>query len=54
MCVCVCVYAYIHTQSLSCVQLLATRWTIACQAPLSIELKWVSIPSSSGSYQPSD
>ena len=39
----------------SCVQLFATLWTIACQAPLSMEilqariLEWVAMPSSRGS-----
>ena len=28
---------YRHAQSLSCVQLFATPWTVACQAPLSME-----------------
>ena len=43
---------------LSYVQLFATPWTIACQAPLSLGilwariLKWVAIPSSRGSSQP--
>ena len=35
------IYIYIHTLSLSvlsCVRLLATPWTIACQAPLSMEI----------------
>ena len=32
VCVCVCVCA----QSLSCIRLFATLWTVACQAPLSI------------------
>ena len=27
----------VHAQSLSCVQLFATPWTAACQAPLSME-----------------
>ena len=30
MCVCM------HAQSLSCLQLFATSWTVACQAPLSM------------------
>ena len=33
MCVCV----YVCVSVLSCVQLFATPWTVACQAPLSIE-----------------
>ena len=49
-------YAY----SLSCVQLFLTPWTIACQAPLSMEilqariLERVTIPSSRGSFQSRD
>ena len=44
-------YAFV----LSCVQFFATSWTVACQAPLSMELsrqellEWVAMPSSSGS-----
>ena len=40
------------------VQLFATPWTVACQAPLSMGilqariLEWVSMPSSRGSSQP--
>ena len=30
----------LHAQSLSCVRLFATPWTIACQAPLSVEFSW--------------
>ena len=46
--------------SLSCVQLSATPWTVACQAPLSMEffqariLEWVAISSSRGSSWPKD
>lgn len=29
-------------QSLSCVRLLATLWTVTCQAPLSMEFRWCS------------
>ena len=42
------------------VQLFATPWTAACQAPLSMGilqariLEWVAMPSSRGSYQPRD
>ena len=36
----------------SCVQFLATLWTVAHQAPLSME--WVAMPSSRGSSQPRD
>ena len=45
-------------QSLSCVQLFVTQWTVAYQAPLSIKilqariLEWVVLPSSRGSSQP--
>ena len=51
VCVCVCVYIYIY---------IATPWTVACQAPLSMEilqagiLEWVVMPSSRGSSQPRD
>ena len=42
VCVCVC-------ESLICVQLFATPWTVACQAPLSIEFSrqeyWSGLPS---------
>ena len=47
-------------QSLSCVRLFATPWTVAHQAPLSKGklqariLEWVSMPSSRGSFQPPD
>ena len=44
--VCVCVCAYV--QLLSCVQLFATLWTVACQAPLSLEYSqqehWSGLP----------
>ena len=36
VCVCVCVCA----QSLSCIQLFVTPWTVAHQAPLSMGLSW--------------
>ena len=45
---------------LSHVELFATLWTVACQAPLSMSilqertLEWVAMPSSSGSSQPRD
>ena len=48
------------TWSLSCVQLCATLWTVACQAPLSMGilrarvLEWVAMTSSRGSSQPRD
>ena len=52
----------LHTCVLShsgCVQLFATLWTVARQAPLSMILQariweWVAMPSSRGSYQPRD
>ena len=48
MCVCVCMHAYMHAQSLSCVQLFAAPWTAACQAPLSMGLSqqesWSGLP----------
>ena len=34
VCVCVCVCARVRAQLLSCIQLFATPWTIARQAPL--------------------
>ena len=36
LCVCLCVLS----QSLSCVWLFPTPWTVACQAPLSMGLSW--------------
>ena len=48
----------VHAQLLSRVQLFATQWTIALQAPLSMGilqariLEWVSMPSSRGSSLP--
>ena len=42
----------------SCVRLIATLWTVAHQAPLSLRilqaciLEWVAMPSSKGSSQP--
>ena len=47
-------------QSLSCVQLFVTPWSVAHQAPLSMGifqariLEWVAMPSSRGSFQPRD
>ena len=47
-------------QSLSCVQLLATPWTVACKAPLSVEilqariLEWVAIYFARGSSRPTN
>ena len=47
-------------QCLSCVQLFATSWAVAHQAPLSMEilqariLEWVAMPSSRGSSKPKD
>ena len=37
VCVCVCVSMCVHVCVLSHVQLFASPWTVACQAPLSIE-----------------
>ena len=54
--ICVCVRSC--AQSLSCVQLFVTPWTVACQARLSMGilqvriLEWVAMPSSRGSSQP--
>ena len=36
-------YIYINAQSLNCGWLFATPWTIACQAPLSMEYVCVSV-----------
>ena len=50
----------LDAQTLSCVQLFVTPWTVARQAPLSMEilqariLEWVGMPSSRGSSQPRD
>ena len=38
MYVCLCMYVCVHAQSLSCVLLFAAPWTIAYQAPLSMEI----------------
>ena len=49
-----CAYSFTHTQ------LFVTLWTVAFQAPLSMEilqartLEWIATPSSKGSSQPSD
>ena len=53
------VFIIVHAPSLSHVQLFETPWTIACQAPLSMEfltriLEWAAISSSRGSSQPGD
>ena len=46
VCVCVCVCVYV--QLLSCVQLFATLWTVACQAPQSMKFSqqehWSGLP----------
>ena len=58
VCVCVCVCMLCCGSSLSRVQLLATSWTVARQAPLSMGilqariLEWVAYPFSRGSSQP--
>ena len=48
MCVCVCMHAYMHAQSLNCVQLFATPLIAACQALLSMGLSqqenWSGLP----------
>ena len=36
VCVCVCVCVCAHRCTLSCIQLFATLWIVACQTPLSI------------------
>ena len=57
---CIKLPACICAESLSCVRLFATLWTIACQVPLSMGilqariLEWVTMPSSRGSSQPRD
>ena len=38
MCVCVCVCMCVSVCTLNRVQLFATLWTVACQAPLSMEV----------------
>ena len=40
MCQCVCVCVCVCAQSLSCIQLFVTPWTVAHQAPLSMGLSW--------------
>ena len=46
-----CVWVCTHAQSLSCVQLFANPWTVACQAPLSVKYfkqeYWSGLPFSS-------
>ena len=48
MYVCLCRYVCVHAQSLSCVLLFATPWTIAYQAPLPMEFSrqeyWSGLP----------
>ena len=48
MCVCVCIYIYIYTHMLSRVRLFATPWTVAYQAPQSMEFSrqeyWSGLP----------
>ena len=52
--VCVCVYMKMKMKSLSCVQLLATPWTAAYQAPPSMGLSrqeyWSGVPLASLYY----
>ena len=50
---------HVFAQLLSCVQLFATPWTIACLTPLSMgfsrqEHEWVAMPSSRGSSRSRD
>jgi len=60
--VCVRMHTYVLccAQTLSHVQLFTTPWTVACQAPQSMEilqariLEWVAKPSSRESSQPKD
>ena len=51
-------HASVCAQSLSCVRLFVTLWTVAHQAPLGILqariLEWVAMPSFRGSSQPRD
>ena len=60
LCVCMCVCVCVCAESFSYVQLFATLWTIACQAPLSMEffqeiiLEQIAISYSKGSSQPRD
>ena len=55
VCVCVCLYVYDVVQSLSCVQLFVTPWTLTRQAPMSMGffqarmLEWIAISFSKGS-----
>ena len=48
MCVCVCVCVCVYAHELSCVQPFAGPWTIAHQAPLSVEFSrqeyWSGLP----------
>ena len=55
-----CNSVHVLTRALSHIQLFVTPWTVARQAPLSMEfsgileiLEWVAIPFSKGSFQPS-
>ena len=59
MCVCVCVCVYMTMLLLclfSCVQLFVTLWTVALQAPLSMEFSrqeyWSGLPFPSPGYLP--
>ena len=59
-CVCVCARARARTHALSHVQLFVAPWTVACQAPLSMEffqariLEWAAISYSRESFPPKD
>ena len=60
VCVCVCVCVCVYVSLFSPVQLFATPWTVAHQAPLSMGilqariLEWIAIPFSRGYSQPRD
>ena len=55
-CVCVCVCVCVSLCMLTCVQLFATPWTVAHQAPLSMEFSrqeyWSGLPFPSLGYLP--
>ena len=48
VCVCVCAHVHVHTCALICDQRFATPWTVAHQAPLSMEFSkqeyWSGLP----------
>ena len=53
---CVCTCVFVCAQSLSCVHLFVTPWTVACQAPLSMEFTrqeyWSGLPFTSPGDHP--